>query len=127
MAQPLPAADPIPAVPAPRPAKATYVLGISCFYHDSAAALVRDGELVAAAHEERFTRKRHDPDLPVQASRYCLEQAGTGAVSVERVDLHPQTRTAANIGLYWRYEKWIRAAESRFRCCISLPRTTASP
>jgi carbamoyltransferase len=51
------------------------ILGISAFYHDSAAALVVDGKLVAAAHEERFTRKRHDPALPVQAVRYCLEEA----------------------------------------------------
>ena len=52
------------------------ILGISCFYHDSAAALLRDGDLVAAAHEERFTRKRHDPDLPKQAVEYCLAEAG---------------------------------------------------
>jgi len=52
------------------------VLGISCFYHDSAAALLCNGELVAAAHEERFTRKRHDPDVPVQAVNYCLQEAG---------------------------------------------------
>ena len=52
------------------------ILGISAFYHDSAAALLRDGELVGAAHEERFTRKRHDPALPVEAARYCLEAAG---------------------------------------------------
>jgi carbamoyltransferase len=52
------------------------VLGISCFYHDAAAALLCDGVLAAAAHEERFTRKRHDPDLPVRAARYCLEAAG---------------------------------------------------
>ena len=55
-----------------------HILGISAFYHDSAAALLRDGELVAAAHEERFTRKRHDPALPVQAVKYCLEVAGIG-------------------------------------------------
>ncbi len=52
------------------------ILGISCFYHDSAAALLRDGELVAAVHEERFSRKRHDPDLPVNAVEYCLKEAG---------------------------------------------------
>ena len=52
------------------------ILGISCFYHDAAAALLRDGQLVAAAHEERFTRKRHDPDLPQHAIDYCLEAAG---------------------------------------------------
>jgi carbamoyltransferase len=52
------------------------ILGISCFYHDAAAALLRDGELVAAAHEERFTRKRHDAALPKQAVDYCLREAG---------------------------------------------------
>jgi len=52
------------------------ILGISGLYHDSAAALLRDGDLVAAAHEERFTRKRHDPDLPKQAIDYCLREAG---------------------------------------------------
>ncbi|MGI9431415.1 MAG: carbamoyltransferase family protein, partial [Myxococcota bacterium] len=52
------------------------ILGISGFYHDSAAALLQDGDLVAAAHEERFTRKRHDPDLPKEAMNYCLETAG---------------------------------------------------
>jgi carbamoyltransferase len=52
------------------------ILGISCFYHDAAAALLRDGELVAAGHEERFTRKRHDPGFPRHAIEYCLEEAG---------------------------------------------------
>ena len=51
------------------------ILGISAFYHDSAAALLCEGDLVAAAHEERFTRKRHDPALPEQAVKYCLETA----------------------------------------------------
>src|SRR5512140_1366826 len=50
-----------------------YILGISCFYHDSAAVLVKDGEIVAAAQEERFTRKKHDFDFPAQAIAYCLE------------------------------------------------------
>ena len=59
------------------------ILGVSCFYHDSAAALLQDGELRAAAHEERFTRKRHDPDFPSQAVRYCLSEAG---LSIEDVD-----------------------------------------
>jgi carbamoyltransferase len=52
------------------------ILGISCFYHDAAAALLREGRLVAAAHEERFSRKRHDPGLPRQAVGYCLEAGG---------------------------------------------------
>ena len=54
----------------------TAILGISAFYHDSAAALVVDGEIVAAAQEERFTRKKHDPEFPRKAVEYCLEQAG---------------------------------------------------
>jgi len=61
------------------------ILGISCFYHDSAAALLRDGALVAGAHEERFTRKRHDPDFPTQAARYCLEEAGIGVEDLDYV------------------------------------------
>ena len=52
----------------------TAVLGVSAFYHDSAAALVVDGEIVAAAQEERFTRKKHDHDFPVNAIGYCLEE-----------------------------------------------------
>ena len=55
------------------------VLGISAFYHDSAAALVRDGEIIAAAQEERFTRKKHDPSFPANAIRYCLREAGVDA------------------------------------------------
>ena len=52
-----------------------HVLGISAFYHDSAAALVRDGEIIAAAQEERFSRKKHDPRFPANAINYCLEEA----------------------------------------------------
>lgn len=51
------------------------ILGISAFYHDSAACFVRDGEIVAAAQEERFTRKKHDASFPTQATRFCLQQA----------------------------------------------------
>ncbi len=52
------------------------ILGISAFYHDSAAALVVDGDIVAAAQEERFTRKRHDHEFPAKAIEYCLKEAG---------------------------------------------------
>ena len=54
----------------------THILGISAFYHDSAACLVTDGEIVAAAQEERFTRIKHDPGFPRNAIRYCLAEAG---------------------------------------------------
>ncbi len=53
-----------------------WILGISAFYHDSAAALIRDGEVVAAAQEERFTRKKHDSRFPIHAVRYCRDAAG---------------------------------------------------
>ena len=59
------------------------ILGISAFYHDSAACLVRDGNIVAAAQEERFTRKKHDARFPVNAVRYCLKE---GRVSLSNVD-----------------------------------------
>src|SRR5688500_12217689 len=52
------------------------ILGISAYYHDSAAALLVDGEIVAAAQEERFTRKKHDPSFPINAARYVLDEAG---------------------------------------------------
>ena len=53
-----------------------YILGISAYYHDSAAALICDGEVIAAAQEERFTRKKHDPAFPALAIKYCLQEAG---------------------------------------------------
>lgn len=52
------------------------ILGISCYYHDAAACLMRDGEIVAAAQEERFTRKKHDQEFPLHAIRYCLKAGG---------------------------------------------------
>jgi len=60
------------------------ILGISAFYHDSAAALIQDGRIVAAAQEERFTRKKHDADFPQHAIDYCLAEAG---LSPEQIDL----------------------------------------
>ena len=54
----------------------TYILGISAFYHDSAACLIRDGHIVAAAQEERFTRKKFDARFPTNAIRYCLREGG---------------------------------------------------
>jgi len=61
------------------------ILGISAFYHDSAAALVVDGELVAAAQEERFTRSKHDASFPINAIQYCLEAAGIEAEQLDTV------------------------------------------
>ena len=61
------------------------ILGISAFYHDSAAALVEDGTIVAAAQEERFSRKKHDSRFPEHAIRYCLSEGGIGMRDVDRV------------------------------------------
>lgn len=64
---------------------ATNILGISAFYHDSAAALVRDGVIVAAAQEERFTREKHDHRFPANAIEYCLGEAGIAANDLDAV------------------------------------------
>lgn len=65
--------------------KPAYILGISAFYHDSAAALLRDGEIIAAAQEERFTRKKHDYNFPERSIEYCLKEAGITTAELERV------------------------------------------
>ena len=62
-----------------------HILGISAYYHDSAACLLRDGEIVAAAQEERFTRKKHDAAFPANAVRYCLSEGGISAKDVRHV------------------------------------------
>ena len=66
----------------------TAILGISAFYHDSAACLVVDGEIIAAAQEERFTRIKHDHNFPVHAARYCLKEAGITAEQLDYVGFY---------------------------------------
>ena len=61
------------------------ILGISAYYHDSAAALVEDGRIVAAAQEERFSRKKHYAGFPHNAIAYCLREAGVQLAQVDRV------------------------------------------
>ncbi len=61
-----------------------YILGISAYYHDSAAALIKDGRIIAAAQEERFTRKKHDYRFPYNAINFCLEYEG---IKISNVDL----------------------------------------
>jgi carbamoyltransferase len=65
-----------------------YVLGISCYYHDSGAALVCDGELVAAAEEERFNRIKHYSDFPKHAVDYCLAEAGITIADVDYITFY---------------------------------------
>jgi carbamoyltransferase len=64
------------------------ILGISCYYHDSAVALIKDGILVAAAQEERFTRKKHDQDFPINAIRYCLQEGGIQAQDIDYIGFY---------------------------------------
>ena len=63
----------------------TFILGISAYYHDSAAAIIKDGDILAAAQEERFTRKKHDASFPKNAINYCLEVAGISAKELDYV------------------------------------------
>ncbi len=66
----------------------TAILGISAFYHDSAAALVVDGEIVAAAQEERFSRRKHDRSFPRAAVEYCLAEAGIAPAQLDYVGFY---------------------------------------
>lgn len=68
-----------------------HILGISCYYHDAAAALLRDGVLIAAAEEERFTRKKHDYDFPDKAIDFCLKTAGIKAEDLDYVVFYEKT------------------------------------
>ena len=62
-----------------------YLLGISAFYHDSAACLIKNGEIIAAAQEERFTRKKHDYSFPNNAIKYCIKEAKISAGEINSV------------------------------------------
>lgn len=65
-----------------------YILGISCFYHDSAACILKDGKILAAAEEERFTRKKHDTSFPINAINYCLKEAGITGDQLDHVGFY---------------------------------------
>src|SRR6186997_1818249 len=71
----------------------TAILGISAFYHDSAAALVIDGEIIAAAQEERFTRKKADHEFPQNAVDYCLKEAGLSPEQLDYVGFYDKPLT----------------------------------
>ncbi|MHC5112300.1 MAG: carbamoyltransferase family protein [Planctomycetota bacterium] len=92
------------------------VLGISCYYHDSGAALVRDGQLVAAAEEERFNRKKHFSDFPELAIQYCLNEAGITIDQVDHIGFYEKplvkfNRILETILAYWprTYKAWLKA------------------
>ena len=91
-------------------------LGISCYYHDAGAALVRDGELIAAAEEERFNRKKHYTDFPTQAVQYCLREAGVRIDEVDQIGFYEKpfvkfNRILETILAQWpmTYTPWVKA------------------
>lgn len=69
-----------------------YILGISAFYHDSAACLLKNGEIIAAAQEERFTRKKHDQAFPINAINFCLKEAGIEIDQVDQITYYEQPK-----------------------------------
>ncbi|MGB0715119.1 MAG: carbamoyltransferase [Phycisphaerae bacterium] len=92
------------------------VLGISCYYHDAGAALVRDGQLIAAAEEERFNRKKHHNGFPQQAIQYCLAEAGIDIHQVDHITFYEKPlvkfdRILETILAYWprTLRPWLKA------------------
>lgn len=81
------------------------ILGISAFYHDSAAAIIEDGKIIAAAQEERFTRDKHTPDFPSEAIRYCLEESGFGIDELDAVVFYdkPLLKFERLLETYYRF------------------------
>jgi len=65
-----------------------YILGISAFYHDSAACLLKEGKVITAVQEERFTRKKHDQDFPISAIKYCLKEANIKIDDIELISFY---------------------------------------
>ncbi len=103
------------------------LLGISAFYHDSAAALVRDGEIIAAAQEERFSRRKHDARFPVGAINYCLEEGFVDAAELDAVVFYDNplltfdrlVKNFLTVAPEGR-ELWTKAAESFFTVKLSV-------
>ena len=88
------------------------ILGISCYYHDAAAAIIRDGQLIAAAQEERFTRKKHDADFPINAIQYCLKEAGIVAQKLDYVGFYDKPLTKFDRILQTYFATWPRSFPS---------------
>src|SRR5213080_1362717 len=96
----------------------TTILGISAFYHDSAAALVVDGRVVAAAQEERFTRKKHDPGFPSSAIAWCLQEAGLEPDDLDYIAFYDKPLTKFERLL----ETYLAYAPAGFRSfCLAMP------
>src|SRR3989344_7468993 len=92
--------------------RSTYILGISCFYHDAAAALVKDGRVIAAAHEERFTRKRHDQSFPAKSIDFCLNFGDISATDIDAVAFYDKPLLKFERLLTTYLETWPKGLES---------------
>jgi carbamoyltransferase len=117
------------AASAASPRAAVHVLGISCFYHNSAAALIRDGEIVAAAEEERFTRVKNDRRFPHLAINYCLEEGGIDPRDLAAVVYYDSAALTFERILHTQYavgerarEMWTRMLPSWLRYKLHVPR-----
>jgi len=86
----------------------TYILGISAFYHDSAACLVKNGEIIAAAQEERFSRKKHDSSFPIRSINWCLESQGINSTHLALVAFYdkPLIKFERILSSYLAYAPW---------------------
>ena len=107
----------------------THILGISAYYHDSAACLVVDGRIVAAAQEERFTRKKHDASFPSRAVDYCLREAGISASQLDLVGFYekPLVKFERLLETYLSYapagfQSFLRSMPVWLRQKLHLPR-----
>src|SRR3990167_4861522 len=107
----------------------TTILGLSAFYHDSAAALVVDGEVVAAAQEERFTRRKHDHEFPQQALDWCLREAGIEPGQIDYVGFYdkPLLKFDRLLETYLAYppvgyKSFLKAMPSWLKQKLHLPR-----
>ena len=94
-----------------------YILGISAFYHDSAAALIKDGEIIAAVQEERFTRIKHDPSFPTQSLKYILSSHNLKISKISKVvfydKLDRENEVIADYGILFNDTKLVNSF-----CCF---------
>src|SRR5258707_2112801 len=88
------------------------ILDISCYYHDAAAAILQDGKLVAAAQEERFTRKKHDPDFPANAIAYCLREAQIDVRDIQYIGFYDKPLVKFDRILQTYFATWPRSFPS---------------
>jgi predicted NodU family carbamoyl transferase len=94
------------------------ILGLSAYYHDSAAAILVDGKILAAAHEERFTRKKHDSSFPAKSARYVLNESGFGLDDLMAVSFKEKTGCGllVNTSFNVRGESIVCTPQDAYKC-----------